>query len=74
MQHVLKYFLDDKLGNVGLVVLYELPILGITKCTWTCIKMLHLLKMPNMLICLALLVFRLLVLQVNPQPKPVSAL
>ena len=67
MQYVLKYFLDDKLENVGLIVLYELPILGIAKCTWTRIKILHLLRMPNML------TWRLLVLHVDPQPKPVCS-
>ena len=67
-QYVLKYFRDDTLRNVGLMVLYELPLLGIAKCTWTCIEMLHLPRVPNML------PWRLLVLHVDPQPEPVSAL
>jgi len=67
MQYVLKYLLHDKLGSVGLMVLYELPILGIAKCAWTCIEMLHLLRVPNMLL------WRLLLFPVDPQPKPVCS-
>ena len=68
MQCVMKYFLDDKSGNVSLVGLNELPILGVAKCAWPCIKMIHLLWVPNML------PWRLLVLHIDPQPKPVFAL
>ena len=64
----LKYFLDEKLGNVGLMILYELPILGVAKCTWTCMEMLHLLRMPNMLL------WWVLVLLTDPQPEPESTL
>ena len=60
--------MDDKLGNDGLIVLFELPIFGVAKCTWTCIEMLHLPRMLNML------PWRLIVLHDDTQPEPVSAL